>query len=279
MGADSQAVHRPAEPFPGEGDFDPTRVLLVEDNEVNCKVALNMLCKLGISVELVHDGLAAVQATARERFAAVLMDCQMPVMDGYEATAAIRERERADGSTRLPIVAMTANAMKGDHERCISAGMDDYISKPFKRDGLETVLRKWLSSNTRSNAVVETTTNASAPGRDPLDRPTIEELRELLEEEFDELIETYIEDAPSRIEKLASAAQVGDTEAVYQCAHSLKSSSANVGALELSAIARNLEELSRSGTVPGSDLLEQAQQEARQVLDALENLTSGRSAA
>lgn len=113
----------------------------------------------------------------------------------------------------------------------------------------------------------------------PLDHTAIEELRDLLEEAFDDLIETYLNDAPEKVEGLARAAQAGDTAAVYQFAHSLKSSSANVGALWLSEIASDLEELSRSGNVPAFHLVEQAKQETRYVVAALKDLTTGRSAA
>lgn len=121
------------------------RVLLAEDNPVNQKVAVRALQKLGLVVEIAENGQAAIEATARSAFDLVLMDCQMPQLDGFEATAAIRAREKAEGGAHVPIIAMTALAMRGDRERCLTVGMDDYLPKPFKRDALVTILNRWLA--------------------------------------------------------------------------------------------------------------------------------------
>jgi len=132
-------------PRPGKAAEDgptacrPLRVLLAEDNEVNRKVACGLLAKQGHSVLAVGNGAEALEALARERFDAVLMDVQMPVMDGLEAARSIRERERAQGG-HVPIVALTAHAMKGDRERCLTAGMDDYVSKPLRAADLAAAL-------------------------------------------------------------------------------------------------------------------------------------------
>jgi signal transduction histidine kinase/DNA-binding response OmpR family regulator len=119
-------------------------ILIAEDNSVNQKLAVRLLEKLGYRADVAGNGLEAVAAVARVRYAAILMDCQMPEMDGFEATRAIREKERG-AATHIPIIAMTANAMRGDKERCLEAGMDDYISKPIKPDDLRTTLAQWIA--------------------------------------------------------------------------------------------------------------------------------------
>ena len=121
----------------------PRLVLLVDDNAVNQKVGAKMLEKMGCRVDMASNGLEAVDAWARVPYEIIFMDCQMPEMDGYEATAEIRRREPA--GSRIPICALTANAMQGDREKCLKAGMDDYVSKPMKPDDLRAVLARWPS--------------------------------------------------------------------------------------------------------------------------------------
>jgi PAS domain S-box-containing protein len=128
----------------GKPAFPGTRVVLAEDNIVNQKVALRVLSTFGISTELAVNGEEAIALVKAGHFDAVLMDCQMPVLDGYEATRAIREWERASGSPRIPIIAMTANALASDRTRCLDAGMDDHVAKPFKREALGAMLAKWM---------------------------------------------------------------------------------------------------------------------------------------
>jgi signal transduction histidine kinase/ActR/RegA family two-component response regulator len=145
--AQRAARHAPARRY----EFTGARVLLVEDNEVNQQVASRVLTMFGIAPEIAANGQEAITAVCAAQFDLVLMDCQMPVMDGYAATEAIRAWEKTTGRERVPIIAMTANAMSGDREICIAAGMDDYLTKPFKRDALGALLAQWLTPLERIN--------------------------------------------------------------------------------------------------------------------------------
>ena len=131
-------------------------VLLVEDNPVNREVALGLLELLGCHADSAENGRQAFELSATGTYDLIFMDCQMPIMDGFTATAHIRERERQTHATRIPIIALTANAMAGDHDQCLAAGMDDYLSKPFPHDQMRKMLSRWLSrtgtSSSQSNS-------------------------------------------------------------------------------------------------------------------------------
>jgi CheY-like chemotaxis protein len=125
------------------------RILIAEDNAINQKVIERMVQKLGYPVDLVANGREAIDALGGSSYSLVFMDCQMPEMDGFEAC---REIRKLDGGARIPIIAITANAMKGDRERCLAAGMDDYVSKPFKQEDLRVVIERWLGVSATKKA-------------------------------------------------------------------------------------------------------------------------------
>ena len=233
------------------------RLLLVEDNPVNLLVAQKLLSALGFRCETAANGDIALKRMQLEHFDLILMDCQMPVLDGYAATRRWRELEtqRAEGG-RLPIVAMTANAMAGDRQRCLDAGMDDYLAKPVSREQLESCLHRWLPDRMNfvlRNAALVTpaepappspavaTARAPAPSFPVLDQTMLEELREIAGDETSRIISIFLEDAPRLIGTLEKAAAVPDLDAMRDAAHTLKSSSANVGAMALSAAAKRVE--------------------------------------
>ena len=325
--AATDAVDAPAEPEPAR----PMRVLLVEDNPVNLMVGQRLLSVLGTHCDSATNGEAALLRMSASRYDLVLMDCQMPVMDGYTATRRWREHEAASGGRRLPIVAMTANAMAGDRQKCLDAGMDDYLAKPVTRGELERCLFHWhqlssqhpssqhptpqQSASPQADSQPATSTQAAAdhthmeradtapaavaprpatapqspdatleaaanrpaintnpfvpqpqvaakpapttapppaPAEPPppvLDISVLDELRSILGNEVDRLIEVFLDDTPRLVAALETAAVGPDYEMLRNASHTLKSSSANLGAMSLSNAAKKVELGARTQTL------------------------------
>jgi CheY-like chemotaxis protein/HPt (histidine-containing phosphotransfer) domain-containing protein len=226
----------------------PLRILVAEDNAVNRTVALRQLRKLGYSAEAVANGLEAVEAIEQFPYDVVLMDCQMPELDGYEATRRIRALEASGHwprATRVRIVAMTANAMKGDREKCLAAGMDDYISKPVALAELQRVLEASTpASPTADPASVEA----------PVLNPTlVSELKSLglpgEADPFVEVMQLFLQDTPERIQTVREALRANDTTQAAKVAHTLKGSCANVGAERMRRLSSCLERAASEGAV------------------------------
>jgi PAS domain S-box-containing protein len=231
-------------------------VLVAEDNEVNQKVAVHILEKLGYRVEVAENGREAMEACQRAHYDAVLMDAQMPELDGYEATRRIRE---AEGSgRRVPIIAMTASAMKGDRERCLEAGMDDYISKPVTPEELARVLQRWVSPHAPAVEAAEAARAGPVAG-DLLDGTIVESLMSVDEDGslMDELVATYKRIAPVRIAALRKAAK-GNAADLERTAHSFLGSCGNLGCRRMADLCARLEVLGRSGSTEGAAELVQA---------------------
>lgn len=245
----TQGVHAQPESKPVE--FNAS-VLVAEDNVTNQVVTRGMLETTGCTVDVVENGAQALKAVSNRQYDLVLMDCHMPEMDGYEATRAIRQMERENSARPVPIAAVTANAMKGDREKCLAAGMDDYLSKPFKQDQLTALLEKWLPE-TGDKVPPQHTCQApdSAPDtREPgealsVDPSAFAELDKLQMEGAPDLvvrvIKMYLKSAEELVEKIRTGIQGGDHAKAQSAAHSLKSSSATVGAMRLSALSRDIE--------------------------------------
>ena len=312
------------------------RVLLVEDNPVNQMVAQRLVGMLGLTCETADNGEKALERMMGGHLDLVLMDCQMPVKDGYTASREWREHETAQGLPRLPIIAMTANAMAGDRQKCLDAGMDDYLSKPVDRRLLEASMARWLQRSPSAMAQqaakaaqpaaptpapaapvappLSASTLAAAPPRAPVAAPAptaptplpprplpatpipgsarpaiglpatpapaaaptrpapvaapaapsapppapalpvialdvLEELRTMMGDEYLGLIKLFLEDAPTHIHQLEAAAAANDLPGLVSPAHTLKSSSANLGALALSAVAKRIELGARTGSL------------------------------
>ncbi|HEX6834155.1 MAG TPA: ATP-binding protein [Rudaea sp.] len=252
-------------------------VLLVEDNPVNRQVAQRLLSLIGLSFVVAENGKEALEKLDQHAFDAVLMDCQMPVMDGYTATRVRRQKEAGNTQSsslarRVPIIAMTANAMAGDREKCLGAGMDDYMSKPLNRALLEQTLRRWLAESARTlPAHTHPVAAPSAPkpaapapmrsalpdasaAKPALDRGVIADLVDIMGDEFTDLVHVYLEDTPKSLAAIEQAAQRRDIQGMIAPSHSLKSTSANLGALTLSDFAKRLEYAARSGALDSEPL-------------------------
>jgi PAS domain S-box-containing protein len=258
------------------------RILVVEDNKVNQQVASLMLTKLGHRVDVAANGLEAVTAVQQIPYDVVFMDCQMPELDGYAATERIRRL--VGPRARVPIVAMTANAMAGDREHCLAVGMDDYMSKPLDQATLIDRLARW-GGTTVAAAPEPDAPESGSPVSDPdapLDPHVIAVLRGLGVQDgpdlFRELVDLFIGELAPRIEGIRSAIQAADPGAVFQWAHSLKGSAGNFGAGRLAALCGQIEHEARRGSTSESVALMLALEvEARRVRSALEEACPGRS--
>jgi CheY-like chemotaxis protein len=232
-------------------------VLLVEDNPVNLLVAQRLIQICNFDFLSAENGEIAIDMLRQNHdFDLVLMDCQMPVMDGYKATQAWRQIEAEQSLPRMPIIAMTANAMAEDRQRCLDAGMDDYLSKPVDRKLLEQVMVKWLMRSNETPAIEApanvgaTTETATISAELPaLDMEIVEDLQEMMGSDYQSLVRIYLEDSPKLISQIQTALDNRDCAALVAPAHTLKSSSANLGAMALSDIAKTIEKSARNSDI------------------------------
>ncbi|HEC19472.1 MAG TPA: response regulator [Gammaproteobacteria bacterium] len=221
-------------------------VLLVEDNAVNQQVAAAILHKQGYKVDIAGDGLQALSLFKKNRYQVVLMDCQMPTMDGFEATRNIRALEMGAGLSRTPIIALTANALDEDRAACLAAGMDDFLVKPMRIQAIREVFSTFSIDG--ENNVTSSTSGAltQTQGEDAnlsahFDFKLLDDLQNILsEEQYAELTRLFVENATKRLAELRNAAQSMDVELIEASAHSLKGSSANLGAQRLSGLCAEI---------------------------------------
>ncbi len=244
-------------------------VLVAEDNPVNQELVQIMLENLGCTSVLVEDGQSAYEAIAEapldallQPYDLVLMDCQMPVLDGFEATRRLRAWEaRQAGRPPLPIIALTANAMQGDRERCLAAGMTDYVTKPFAQDQLTKVIKRWLTLDRESvgkkpsKPVRAAAAPSPAPNADAavaaLEQGALDSIRALQRDNTPDILARvvglYLKNAPAQLAAMQQAVADNDNDALHRAAHSLKSASANLGATKLAALCQDLEHCGRDG--------------------------------
>jgi CheY-like chemotaxis protein/HPt (histidine-containing phosphotransfer) domain-containing protein len=283
----------------------PLRILLAEDNAVNQKLALQLLRKMGYRADVAANGLEVLDALRRQAYDVVLMDMQMPEMDGLEASRRICQEWTAAQRPRL--IAMTANTMQGDREACLEAGMDDYVGKPIRVDELQAALERcgpWLRERAGWASAAEPAPDgatpaaltepmepdgvapappaervepdgaAPAPPAEPIDRAVLEGLRELQVPGEPDLVAEFIrlfrDETPPLLAALRAGVGQGQADQVKKAAHTLKSSSANLGAHQMAALCAELEQRGRSGALEGTPaVLAQLEQELERVSQAL----------
>jgi PAS domain S-box-containing protein len=250
------------------------RILVVEDNMVNQKVAIRILEKLGYRADAVANGEEAIKALKTIPYDLVLMDVQMPEMNGFVATRIIRDPETTGLKHDIPIIAMTAHALKGDRERCLEAGMDDYVSKPVTAEALNEVVEKHLAADERAR---ETVRVAGPAETTPVEIERIQEITDGDPEFEQELIESYLSDTRRRLAELESAVQEKNGEEVKRQTHTIKGSSANAGAKGLQEIARRMELVDAAET-PGMalELLDDLKSEFERVNEYLQSYLDSR---
>jgi CheY-like chemotaxis protein/nitrogen-specific signal transduction histidine kinase/HPt (histidine-containing phosphotransfer) domain-containing protein len=235
------------------------RVLVVEDNLVNQKVAIKLLEKLGCRIDVAFNGIEALEAVRRTVYAVIFMDCQMPEMDGFEATSEIRMLEEPRGT--IPIIAMTANAMEGDRERCLNAGMDDYVAKPIDSAILATALERHLPDLPDDLVQLELLDAPDPSAAPPPAADTTESfdrqglLRNLGDDEelLEELVALFVKDAPVHLEKLKQSLESGDLDQAERAAHTIKGSAANMVASAVRDRAGLVENYCKDGNASGAD--------------------------
>ncbi len=222
-------------------------ILLVEDNEVNLKVAQKLIDYIGFPFDVAENGMVALSKAKNTRYRLILMDCQMPVMDGYFCTKRIRNYEKNNSLNHTPIIAMTANAMLGDKEKCLDAGMDDYMSKPLNRYILEKTLKKWdpfaaqkktinPASQRKKNSEPATEINSKW-----LNLNVLNEIKSFMGDETNSLLDLFQQESPNMLNQLNTFNRTQDFTEARQIAHTLKSTAANIGASGFSHYCKKVE--------------------------------------
>ena len=268
----------------GSGNDSPVRfaarVLVAEDNVTNQIVARGMLEQAGLTVDMVDNGREAVAAATDSVYDLIFMDCQMPVMDGYEATGRIRRMEQKTDRARVPIIALTAHAMKGDREHCLAVGMDDHLSKPFTEQQLNTLLQKWLHDSGGKETQPEQKQDAPVKQTATvIDESVLDNYRRIQQpgkpDIIGRLVDIYLGNSPDILREISDAIVNGDMERLWQSAHSLKSSSANLGATTLAALCETAEEMGRNNQADKlPEMIAEIEKEYARVSRELRRITS-----
>ncbi len=246
---------------------DNTRLLLVEDNRINQEVAQGVLENLELKADIAGDGFEALhalnEAPSKNPYTLILMDCQMPEMDGYEASRNIRAGKAGSRNQSIPIIAMTANAMKGDKEKCLKAGMNDYLTKPIDPDALNSIMDKWLGESPKpsitlksiDNLMDSNMTNTCEEGSQIWDKAAVLKRLGGKEKFLHKLLTLFASDTSQRIEELQSAVTEGNINDIANLAHTIKGSAANISGLQLQQYSAELELMAKEGEKTGIEPL------------------------
>ncbi len=261
-------------------DFD-IKILLVDDTQSNQFVAQNMLEKLGCKVDTANNGLKAIELINKKHYDIVLMDCQMPIMDGYEATKKIRANEK-DGNHTI-IIACTAHAMSDDKQKCIDAGMDDYLAKPIKEQDIVKILEKWCKPERKHLKKTKATVNINNDNcknskntqstTSYIDEEVFNSMRDMMKDNFNIFIEKTIEDIEKLTEELDNAIKNNNCEDIATSAHPLKSVSAQIGFIKLSELAKKMELMGKKENINGiNNILKEAKETYKKTVKELDNI-------
>jgi CheY-like chemotaxis protein len=237
--------------------------LLAEDNETNRDVLREQLRLLGYCAEMAEDGRAALEKWRSGRYALLLTDCHMPHMDGFELTAAIRESE--EPGQRLPIIAITANAMQGEAQRCLEAGMDDYLSKPLRMKELGAMLDKWLPSHDKTPETVDSPVVQNQQTVESLSIWNPGTLTDMVGDNpvmHQRLLEKFLLNAHQQVSSIEAATLAGDAHKAGTVAHTLKSAARSVGAMALGELCQQIETTGHAGNATACTALVQGLAEA-----------------
>ncbi|HEY9612124.1 PAS domain S-box protein [Allocoleopsis sp.] len=264
----------PENPKPPQSSL---KILLVEDHEVNQMVTLNQLAMLGFEADCVGNGEEAIAQLEQQNYDLVLMDCQMPVLDGYETTKEIRRREGSDRHTT--IIALTAHALSNDREKCLAAGMDDYLSKPIAQEALGAMIEHWTKRTIKptvadTNSAIKHSLQLSNLSLEetPLDLERLKAISRGKVTFQQQLVQAFIKNAQPGLEQIRHALQVNDFDIIVQQAHRIKGASANVGVRLMPEVAAQLEQQARDKKLEGAmEKLEALEKQLEQVKAFLEN--------
>jgi CheY-like chemotaxis protein len=241
-----------------------SNVLLVDDNPVNQEVGRTMMQAFGCRVDVASGGHEVLDRMESTRYDIVFMDCQMPVMDGLETTRLIRQREKQQGRPRATIVALTAHSADEDRSRCLEAGMDDYLGKPFRMQDLSHMMEKWrvrisaLGSAASSQGFQADSGPQENISENYLDRASLNNIRSLGPNGprmLSTVISIYLNDSPILLDRLSETFDAADVEGAAKAAHALKSSSAGLGATALAVMCKQVEDITRANSLDGAGML------------------------